>query len=121
MLLFALYYGLFIIIIMTSEFWKKPSLFKGFPGGSYGEEPAYIAGDPSSIPGLGRSPGGGNGNPLQDSCLENPLDRGAWQATVQGVAKSRAQLSDNTSLHFTPCSGMLGADYADHSTIPNCC
>ena len=87
MLLFALYYGLFIIIIMTSESWKKPSLFKGFPGGLYGEEPAYIAGDPSSIPGLGRSPGGGNGNPLQDSCLENPTDRGAWWATVYGVAK----------------------------------
>ena len=45
--------------------------------------------DASSIPGLGRSPGGGNGNPLQYSYLENPMDRGAWQATVHGVAKSR--------------------------------
>ena len=45
------------------------------------------AGDPGSIPGLGRSPGEGNGNPLQYSCLENPVDRGAWQATIHGVAR----------------------------------
>ena len=51
------------------------------------------AGDMSSIPGLGRSPGGGHGNPLQYSCLENSMDRGAWQATVHGVAKSRTLLS----------------------------
>ena len=65
-----------------------------FPGGSEGKESAYNAGDPASISGLGRSPGEGNGNPLQYSCLENPMDRGAWRATVLGVAKSRAQLSD---------------------------
>ena len=47
------------------------------------------AGDTSSIPGLGKSPGEGNGNPLQYSCLENPMDRGAWQGTVHKVAKSR--------------------------------
>ena len=52
------------------------------------------AGDLGSIPGSGRSPGEGNGNPLQYSCLENPMDRGAWWATVHGVAKSRTQLSD---------------------------
>ena len=52
------------------------------------------AGDVSLIPWLGRSPGGGNGNPLQYSCLENPMDRGAWQATVHGVAKNWTQLSD---------------------------
>ena len=50
-------------------------------------------GDPGSIPGSGRSPGGGQGNPLQYSCLENPQDRGAWRATVQGVAKSWARLN----------------------------
>ena len=50
---------------------------------------AYNAGDPGSIPGLGISPGKGNGNPLQYSCLENPMDRGAWRATVPGVAKSQ--------------------------------
>ena len=56
----------------------------------------YNAGDPGSIPGLGRSPGEGNGTPLQYSCLENPMDGGAWQATVHGVAKSRTRLSDFT-------------------------
>ena len=50
--------------------------------------------DAGSIPGSGRSPKGGHGNPLQYSCLENPMDRGAWQATVYGVAKSWTQLSD---------------------------
>ena len=59
------------------------------------------AGDTGSIPGLGRAPGGGNGNPLQYSCLENLMDGGAWQATVHGVAKSWTQLSDFTSLHFS--------------------
>ena len=49
-----------------------------FPGGSDSKVPAYNAGDPGSIPGLGRSPGEGNGNPLQYSCLENPTDGGAW-------------------------------------------
>ena len=51
-------------------------------------------GDLGSIPGLGRSPGEGNGNPLQYSCLQNPMDRRAWQATVNGVTKSRTCLSD---------------------------
>ena len=51
-------------------------------------------GDWGSIPGLGRSPGEGNGNPPQYYCLENPMDRGAWEATVHGVAKSQTQLSD---------------------------
>ena len=57
-------------------------------GGSDGKECAYIAGDPGLIPGLGRSPGVGNGNPLQYSSLENFMDGEAWQATVHGVAQS---------------------------------
>ena len=61
----------------------------GLPGGSDGKGSACNAGDPGSIPASGRSPGEGNGNPLQNSCLENPMDRGAWWATVHGVAKSR--------------------------------
>ena len=68
----------------------------GFPGGSEVKASASNAGDLGSIPGSGRSPGEGNGNPLQDSCLENPMDRGAWWATVHGVAKSRTRLSDFT-------------------------
>ena len=65
------------------------TLFRRFPGGSDGKACVYNVGDPGLIPGLGRSPGEGNGNPLQDYCLENPMDRGAWEATVHGVAKSR--------------------------------
>ena len=57
------------------------------------------AGDAGSIPGLGRSPGGGNGNPLWDSYLENPMHRGAWRATVHRVAKSRTRLSDQAYVH----------------------
>ena len=60
-----------------------------FPGGSDGKECTCNVGDLGLIPGVGRSPGGGNGSPLQYSCLENPMDRGAWQSTVHGVAKSQ--------------------------------
>ena len=56
-----------------------------FPGGSDGKESAYDAGDLISVPGSGRSPGEGNGNPLQYCCLENPMDGGAWWAAVHGV------------------------------------
>ena len=59
----------------------------GFPGGSDGKESVCNVRDPGSIPRLGRSPGEGNGNPIQYSCLENSMDKGAWWATVHGVAK----------------------------------
>ena len=66
------------------------SLFtRGFPGSSDGKVSAYNAGDLGSISGSGRSPGEGNENPLQYSCLENPMDQGAWWARVHGVAKSQ--------------------------------
>ena len=61
----------------------------GLPGGSAAKESACNVGDLGSIPGLGRSPGGGNGNPLLYSCLENLMDRGAWRAAVLGVAESQ--------------------------------
>ena len=64
----------------------------GFPGGSDGKESACNAGNLGLIPGSGRSPGEGNGNPLQYSCLENSMDRGTWRATVHGVAKSPTRL-----------------------------
>ena len=76
-------------------------LLWGFPGGIEVKAPASNARDLGSIPGSGISPGEGNGNQLQYSCLENPMDGEAWQATVHGVAKSRTRLSDFTSLHFT--------------------
>ena len=65
----------------------------GFPGGSDGKESAYNAGDSGLISGLRRSPAEGNGYPLQYSCLENSMDRGAWWATVRGIAKIWKQLS----------------------------
>ena len=60
---------------------------KGFPGGSVVKNPPANSGDAGSIPASGSSPGEGNGNPLQYSCLGNPVDRGAWQAIVHGVTK----------------------------------
>ena len=69
----------------------------GFSGGSVVKNPPANAGDAEdtgSVPGLGRSSGEGNGNPLYYTCLKNPIDRGAWQATLHGVTKNRTQLSD---------------------------
>ena len=63
-----------------------------FPGSSVGKESTYNAGDLGSIPGLGRFSEKGHGNPLQYSCLENPMDRGAWHSTVHRVIKSQTQL-----------------------------
>ena len=71
---------------------------KHFPGGSEVKASASNAGDLGSIPGLGRSPGEGNGNPLQYCCLENPMNWGAWWAAVHGVTKSQTRLSDFTYL-----------------------
>jgi len=67
---------------------------RDFPDGSDSKESACNEGDLASIPGSGRSFGGGNVNPLQGSCLENSMDRGAWWAIVHGVTKSQTQLSD---------------------------
>ena len=75
---------------------------------------AYNAGDLGSIPELGRSPGEGNGNPLQYSCLENSMDRGGWWATVHGVAKSPTRLGDFTlTFHFHA----LEKEMATHSSV----
>ena len=65
-----------------------------FPGSSAGKESACNVGNLGSVPGLGRFPGKENGYPLQYSCLENPMDRGAWQATVHGAVKSQTPLSN---------------------------
>ena len=74
---------------------RLPTLvFVGFPGGSDGKESAYNLGDLDLIPALGRSLGGGHGDPLQYPYLENPMDRGAWRATVHGVTKIQTQLSN---------------------------
>ena len=92
---------------LTLQMYKGPHLWT-----SVGKSSACNAGDPGSIPGLGKSPGEGNGNPLQYSCLQNSMDRGAWWAKVHGVSKSQTGLKDYTffllwgnrilpSLHFT--------------------
>ena len=73
---------------------------KGFLGGSDGKATACIAEDLGSIPGSRRSPGEGNGNPLQYSCLENSMDGGVWRATVHGDAKSRTWLNDLSFFSF---------------------
>ena len=73
-------------------------IIERFPGGSDGKASAHNAGDPGSFPGLGRSPGKGNGNLLQYSCLENSMDGGTWWAIVHGVMKSRTRLSDFTMI-----------------------
>ena len=81
---------------------------KGFPCSSVGKESACSAGDWGSIPGLGRSPGEGNGKPLQYPGLENLMDRGAWWAAVHEVAKSQTQLSDLArSTHFPFSKGFF--------------
>ena len=85
---------------MVRSFRVHLSLNCCFPGGSESKESACSVGDPGSIPGPGRSPGEGNANPLQHSRLENPMDGGAWQATVPGVAKSQTRPSDFT---FSVC------------------
>ena len=72
----------------------------GFPGGSEGKESASNAGDPGSVCALGRSSGEGNGNPLQSSCLENPMDRGARQVTVYRVAKSLGPVGPKILIKF---------------------
>ena len=88
-------------------FWQTFILFctlllaMDFPGGSEGKASAYNARDLGSIPGSGRSPGEGNGNPLQYSCLENPMDGEAWEATVHGVTKSWTWLRDFTFTFLT--------------------
>ena len=69
----------------------------GFPGGSGGKESACNVGDPGFTPESGRAPGGGHGNPLYYSCLENPMGRGAWWGTGHGAAKGRTRLSN---FHF---------------------
>ena len=86
---------------MTFELQKEKSKFliwkykvMGFPGDSDGKESACNAEDPSSIPGLWGSPGEGHGNPLQYSCLENPMGEGAWRAAVHRVAKRQTGLSN---------------------------
>ena len=86
-------------------------LSRGFPGGAVVRNlPANAgdAGDSSLIPGSGRSPKVGNGNPLQCSCIENSMDRGTWLATVHGIAKSWTWLNTHTGIHNTKPTNLFG-------------
>ena len=85
--------------------WGRVSAKDGFPGALDSKESACNTGDPGLMPGSGRSPGEGNGYPLQYSCLENPMDRGAWWATVHGVAKSQTRLRDLTLSQYVSAEG----------------
>ena len=87
---------LYIYIYICICIYRQREKERDFSGGSDGKASAYNLGDWDSIPGLGKSPGEGNGNPLQSLSLENPMDGGAWWATVHGVGKSQTRLSDFT-------------------------
>ena len=99
--------------------WEVTQNSGGFPGGSVVKNSPANAGDVGWIPGLGRSPGEGNGNPLQCSCLENPMDRGAWWATVHGVAESETieQLKNNNLLRGTQVAVNQGPAVRPHSNL----
>ena len=102
LLLTRLAYQKLVHLFYPCKFWEIFSVYKVHPkkgencihGGSDSKESACSAGDLGSIPGSGRSPGEENGYPLQYSCLGNPMDRGAWQAKVHGMAKSQTRLRD---------------------------
>ena len=91
----------------------------GFPGGAVVKNLPANAGDPGSIPGSERSAGIGNGNPLQYSCLGNSMDRGAWQATVHGVARSQTRLSTHTRfIYFITVSNSYQGTFEKQSLLP---
>ena len=95
----------------------------GFPSGSDSKESACNAGSLGLIPGLRRSPGGGHGNPLQYSCPENPIDRGAWWAIVHGVTKSQTRLSDQGRPHLVFSLSLLQGIFPTQGSnlgLPHC-
>ena len=83
-----------------SDWTTTATAYLSFPGGSVLKNPPANAGDVGSIPSLGRSLGEGDGNPLQHSCLENPMDKGAWQATVHGIANELDMTETKQQFHI---------------------
>ena len=105
---------------MNSSKWS-PTYPRGFPSALVVKNPPANAGEVGSIPGPGRSPGGGNGNPLQRSCLGNPMDRGAWQATVYWGTKSWTRMTDWTATVTAPILGRGDVNNVKlHISIPSC-
>ena len=92
----------------SHDFLKRVHLFSGFPGGSDSKEYTCNAGDTGSIPGWGRSPGGGRGSPLECSRLENPVDRAAWRATVHGLTQCHNQATNTFSFFSLFCTWLSG-------------
>ena len=103
--------SLFVFYIFPTSFWK------GFPGGLEVKESASNVGDPGSVPGLGRSPGEENGNPLQYSCLKNSMDGEAWQAVVHGVTKSWTWLRDFNFTFLLKRLGCLSGCLVSSATV----
>ena len=98
------------LIVLGVYFLSQCICFQGFPGGSAIKNPPTNAGDTCLIPGLGRSPGDGNESSLQCSCLESPIDRGGWPATIHGVTKSQTRLRDQTTTQNLFPSGYKNED-----------
>ena len=94
-------------------------LFLDFLGSSVGEESACSAGDPGSIPGFERSPGEGNGSPLQYCCLENPMDRGAWRTTVHGIERVGHDLETTPQTIFIFVEVQLILIFSGDSVVKN--
>ena len=108
-------FGFFCMILQKNpnDFFGQPSRFlRDFPGSSVGKESSCNAGDTGSIPGSRRSPGKRNDNTLQYSCLGNPLDRGAWEATVHRASKSRTQLKQLSNHYIGFPDGSSGKESA---------
>ena len=93
----------------------ETNISRGFPGGSDGKESAFNRGDPSSIPGSGRSPEEWNGHPFQYSCLEKSMNRGAWKATVHGFAKRQTQLRDKHTHTHTHTHNISSSHSKNHT------
>ena len=105
--------GFFLLMIVRQHLNARRA-YRGFAGGSDSKKPTCSVGDLSFIPGWGRSPGGGNGYPLQYSCLEMPTERGAWWATVHGVG----HYEGCNTLPGVCCAELLTVTTERHSTVP---
>ena len=107
-------------LIYSTNIFQAPTMCQGFPGSSVRKESACSAEDLGLTPGSGRSPEEGNGNPLQYSCLENPVDRRAWRATVHGVTRIRHNLATK-HYHMCQAPGQVPAKCNKQEAVPLCC
>ena len=129
MLKYLVLYIIYKCILYTTEIYFIKNFYKyfiylyiarGFPGGSEFKVSACNSGDPGLILGLGRSPGEGNGNPLQYSCLENPMNGRAWWATVRGVTESDTTERLHALTHMQPARLLCPWDFPGKNTRVGC-